>query len=53
MPIAIYGATTEYYKLNILNRGETFYRTGPFKILESTETISIAHDVYINNICNR
>lgn len=40
-------------KLNILNRGKTVYRTGTFKVLEFTETISIAHDIYINNIRSR
>ena len=43
----------EYNKLNILNRGKTVYRTGTFKVLEFTETISIAHDIYINNIRSR
>ncbi len=53
MSFTIYGTTKKYNKLNILNRRKVVYRTGTFKVLKFTETISIAHDVYINNIRNR
>lgn len=53
MPTTIYGTAKEYNKPNIFNRGETLYRKETSKVLEFTETTSIAHDVYINNIRNR
>ena len=52
-PLPSMAQQKEYNKLNILNRGKTVYRTGTFKVLEFTETISIAHDIYNNNIRSR
>lgn len=53
MPITIYGTTTDYNKLNLINGRETFYRAEILKVVELTETTFIAHDVHINNIRNR